>query len=447
MVVTMEDVRQRVRDLGVGTVRLQFTDILGIVKNVDLPVRQLDKALAGEIVIDGSAIEGFVRLRESDMHLRPDPQTLTVLPWEGADGAGTARLICDLYNLDGTPFQGDPRWALKRVVAEAAAMGYSPQVGPEPEFFLFQRDARGKATTDTQDQASYYDLAPIDQGEEVRAEIVRTLGLMGFEVEQSHHEISPGQHEIDWKYRSAVETADAIVTFRFVVRALAARHGLHATFMPKPLNGVNGSGLHLHQSLFRLEEGQPQNVFFSDRDPDGLSTEARRYLAGILAHAPGFTAITNPLVNSYKRLVPGYDAPIYVAWTRHEPSTLARVPARRGIGTRVEVRSPDPACNPYLALAVTLAAGLDGLRERLVLPPEVEENPEALSPDERTRRDVGSLPSNLSDALAALREDAVVQAALGEDIYLRFVEAKEIEWDIYRSQVHGWEVDQYLATF
>jgi glutamine synthetase len=446
MAATADDVRRLARELDVQTVRLQFTDILGIVKNVDLPLRQLDKALAGEIIIDGSAIEGFVRLRESDMYLRPDPATFAPLPWTAGTGV-TARLICDLHNLDGSPFQGDPRRALKRVVEQASALGYSPQVGPESEFFLFRRDERGKATTETYDQASYYDLAPVDEGEAARAEMVRTLGEMGFEIEQSHHEISPGQHEIDWQYRPAVEAADAIVTFRFVVRALAARRGLHATFMPKPLNGVNGSGLHLHQSLFRTGQGGLVNAFYAERDPDRLSNEARRYLAGLLAHARAFTAITNPLVNSYKRLVPGYDAPIYVAWTRHDPSTMARIPARRGVGTRIEVRSPDPACNPYLALAVMLAAGLDGLRQRLDLPPEVDGNPDAMTPDERAERGIVALPANLHEALGALREDDVVQAALGEDIFLRFVEAKEVEWEVYRSQVHRWEVDQYLATF
>lgn len=436
---TSDDVRHAVRELGIEQLRLQFTDILGIVKNVHLPIKQLDKALEGECMFDGSSIEGFVRVAESDLYLRPDPATFAVFPWKPR----TARLICDVYNLDGTPFEGDPRWALKRAVAAAAAMGYEMMAGPEPEFFLFLRDASGKATTETHDQASYFDLAPVDQGEAAREDMVATLQQMGFEIEASHHELAPGQHEIDFKYAPALTTADNIATFRFVVRTVAAAHGLHATFMPKPISGVNGSGLHIHQSLFR--EGK--NAFYDERTPDRLSAVARHYLAGLLRHARGFTAITNPLVNSYKRLVPGYDAPVYVAWAHSELAPMIRVPARRGIGTRLEVRSPDPSCNPYLALAVMLRAGLDGIRNRLEPPPAATRRLDRLTPEEQEELGIYELPRSLGEALAYLRQDEVARDALGEFIWERFLEAKTIEWEVYQSQVHRWEIDQYLATF
>ncbi len=442
MAKTKEDVLRLARELHVEFIRLQFTDILGVIKNVAIPVTQLEKALDGELMFDGSSIEGFVRIEESDMLLVPDPATFALFPWKSRE-TPTARLICDVYNADGTPFEGDPRGTLKRVVAEAAAMGLELNVGPEPEFFLFQRDEDGKATTKTHDQASYFDLSPVDLGEEARKAMVVTLGQMGFDIEASHHEVAPGQHEIDFRYAPAVTTADNVATFRFVVRTIAMQHGLHATFMPKPVFGINGSGMHLHQSLFRGRE----NAFFDASAPYQLSDVAMYYLGGVLKHARAFTAITNPLVNSYKRLVPGYEAPVYIAWSEQNRSPLVRVPARRGEGTRLELRSPDPSCNPYLALAVTLKAGLDGIKNKILPPEPVNRNIYRMTEDEREEAGVATLPGNLGEALDELAADEVMQEALGEHITRHFLEAKRIEWDIYRTQVHQWETEQYLTVF
>lgn len=440
--MSKDDVLKAAKDLNVRFVRLQFTDILGVIKNVAIPAEQLPKALDGQLMFDGSSIEGFVRIEESDMFLRPDPNTWAIFPWKPREGP-TARLICDIYNIDGTPFEGCPRSTLKRVVAEAEAMGYTMNAGPEAEFFLFHRDAEGKATTQTHDQGSYFDLGPIDQGEEARRDMVITLQQMGFEIETSHHEVAPGQHEIGFRYADAVTTADNIATFRFVVRTVAKMHGLHATFMPKPIFGVNGSGMHIHQSLFKDGE----NAFYDPDAPYGLSQVALYYLGGLLHHARGFTAITNPLVNSYKRLVPGYEAPVYIAWSEHNRSPLVRVPARRGVGTRLELRSPDPSCNPYLALAVTLKAGLDGIKRKILPPAPVNRNVYRMTPEERAELGIVNLPASLEEALAELMMDEVMQAALGEHICNNFIEAKQIEWDVYRSQVHQWEIDQYLNIF
>jgi len=442
MAKTKEDVLRLARELHVEFIRLQFTDILGVIKNVAIPVTQLEKALDGELMFDGSSIEGFVRIEESDMLLVPDPATFALFPWKSRE-TPTARLICDVYNADGTPFEGDPRGTLKRVVAEAAAMGLELNVGPEPEFFLFQRDEDGKATTKTHDQASYFDLSPVDLGEEARKAMVVTLGQMGFDIEASHHEVAPGQHEIDFRYAPAVTTADNVATFRFVVRTIAMQHGLHATFMPKPVFGISGSGMHLHQSLFRGRE----NAFFDASAPYQLSDVAMYYLGGVLKHARAFTAITNPLVNSYKRLVPGYEAPVYIAWSEQNRSPLVRVPARRGEGTRLELRSPDPSCNPYLALAVTLKAGLDGIKNKILPPEPVNRNIYRMTEDEREEAGVATLPGNLGEALDELAADEVMQEALGEHITRHFLEAKRIEWDIYRTQVHQWETEQYLTVF
>jgi glutamine synthetase len=434
-----DDVRAACRERGVRFLRLQFTDILGVVKSVDLPVQRLDEALANECVFDGSAVEGFVRVHESDMRLAPDPETFAVLPWK----PDTARLICDVQRFDGSPYAGDPRQALRRVLGQAQAQGFGLQVGVEAEFFLFQRDAAGKPTTLTHDQASYFDLAPVDLGEQVRADIVAALSALGIGIEQSHHEIAPGQHEVDCVQVPALTAADQIVTLRVAVRTLAAAAGLHATFMPKPLNGVNGSGLHVHQSLWRGDD----NAFYDPAQREQLSATARHYLAGLLLHARGLSAVTNPLVNSYKRLVPGYDAPVYASWSHREPTQMVRVPARRGPGTRLEVRTPDPACNPYLALAAMLAAGLDGIQRRLPPPPQVEQPADRLTAAERADLGIAPLPADLREALDALQGDAVIQAALGEAIAARFLAAKSVEWEVYRGRVHEWELEQYLGTF
>ena len=440
---TREEVMERVRELDVRFIRLQFTDILGVIKNVDIPVEQLPKALDGQLLFDGSSIEGFVRIEESDMLLKPDPATFETFPWQEQGEGATARLICDILNADGSPFIGDPRGTLKRVMAEAQAMGFTMMVGPEPEFFLFQREADGRPSTKTNDQASYFDLGPVDRGEECRRDCVLALQKMGFEIEASHHEVAPGQHEIDFKYADAVSTADNIATFRFVVRTIALQHGLHASFMPKPIMGVNGSGMHLHMSLFK----DGKNAFFNPEAQNGIAPVCMHFIAGLLEHAKAFTAVCNPLVNSYKRLVPGYEAPVYIAWSEKNRSPLIRIPARRGNSTRLELRSPDPSCNPYLALAVTLAAGLDGIKQGLTPPPSVNRNVYTMTAEERQAEGIGVLPYSLRDALRELEADDVIRDALGPHIFHNFMEAKLIEWDIYRTQVHQWELDQYLSIF
>ena len=442
MGLTKEEILHLADEMNVQFIRLQFTDIFGVLKNVAIPVSQLPKALEGEIQFDGSSIEGFVRIEESDMNLRPDPDTFVLFPWRPRDGA-VARLICDIYHPDGTPFAGCPRGQLKKVIAEAEEMGCSMYAGPEAEFFLFQTDAEGRPTLTTHDMGGYFDLTPVDHGENARRDMVLTLTEMGFEIEASHHEVAPGQHEIDFKYNNALATADNLVTFRFVVRTVAQRHGLHASFMPKPIYGINGSGMHTNQSLF----SGTKNIFYDPEGPYELSREALSYIAGLLEHAPAFTAITNPTVNSYKRLVPGYEAPVYIAWSLRNRSPLIRIPARRGVGTRVELRSPDPSCNPYLALAVMLKAGLDGIKRGLVPPPPEERNIYTMTEEERRQHKINSLPGSLKEALDELAKDRVIFDAIGEHIWERFREAKSLEWDNYRTSVFQWEVDRYLAYF
>lgn len=439
--LTKEDVLQMVEEMNVRFIRLQFTDIFGVLKNVAITPAELEKALDGELMFDGSSIHGFVRIEESDMYLRPDPSTFAIFPWRPMDGA-VARLICDVYNPDGTPFAGCPRGVLKRVLAEAEAMGYTMYAGPEAEFFLFHTDGQ-KPTLVTHDQAGYFDLSPVDLGEDARRDMVLSLEAMGFEVEASHHEVAPGQHEIDFKYDNALATADKIATFKFVVRTIAQRHGLHATFMPKPVAGINGSGMHTHQSLFK--EGQ--NAFYDPDDPLQLSKVAYYYIGGLMHHARALAAITNPTVNSYKRLVPGFEAPVYIAWSPRNRSPLIRVPAKRGASTRIELRNPDPSCNPYLALAVMLKAGLDGIKKPIQPPAPTERNIYEMTPAERRDLGIGSLPGDLKDALAELSRDEVIREALGDHIYQHFVEAKEKEWEQYRIQVHQWEIDHYLTLF
>lgn len=424
-------------------VYLQFTDILGVVKNVAIPVEQLEAALDGEIMFDGSSVHGFVRIEESDMMLKGDPATWLVLPWLSDSGGNTARLICDILGADGQMFPGCPRTVLKRAVARAAAAGYAMNAGPEAEFFLFHQDQDGQPSLRTHDRGSYFDLSPVDKGEQARQQMVRALQEVGFEVEAAHHEVAPAQHEIDFRYADALATADNVLTFKLVVRAIAWRSGLHATFMPKPIAGVNGSGMHVHQSLFR----GPANAFDDPAGQYGLSVVCLSYLAGLLEHARGMTAVTNPLVNSYKRLVPGYEAPVYVAWSERNRSPLVRVPARRGVGARLELRNPDPSCNPYLALAVMLESGMDGVRRGLTPPDPVSRNIYEMSASERAELGIDSLPGSIEEALECMLTDGVVLAALGEHIVQRFVEAKRIEADVYRTQVHQWELDQYLGVF
>jgi len=440
--LTAEDVRRIAREEGVKFIRLQFTDIFGVLKNVAITIDQLDKALDGELTFDGSSIEGFVRIEESDMYLVPDPNTFVVFPWQ-TNGGKVARLICDVYTPEGRPFIGDPRHVLRRAVAEAEALGYSMLVGPELEFFLFHVGADGRPTTHTHDRAGYFDLAPVDLGEEARRDIILTLEQIGFEIEASHHEVAPGQHEIDFKYDDALDIADKIVTFKFVVRVIAQRHGLHATFMPKPLMGMAGSGMHLNQSLAR----NGVNAFHDPDAPNQLSRECLAYIAGLMAHARGLTAILNPTVNSYKRLVSGFEAPVYIAWSNRNRSPWIRIPAKRGPSTRIELRSPDPSCNPYLALAVCLRAGLDGIVRGLTPPPPCDRNIYEMTEEERRLEGIGSLPEDLREALQDLVADEVLRDALGPHVFERYVEAKRIEWDRYRTQVHPWELEEYLTKF
>ena len=440
--LSKQDVLNMAQEQDVRFIRLQFTDMFGVLKNVAITAAQLEKALDGELMFDGSSIDGFVRIEESDMYLKPDPSTFTVFPWRPQEGA-VARLICDVYNPDGTPFIGCPRNTLKRVLDEAAAMGYTVNVGPEAEFFLFLVDDKGKATTITHDKASYFDLTPVDLGENARRDMVIALQEMGFEVEASHHEVAPGQHDIDFKYDDALITADKIVTFKFVVRTIAQRHGLHATFMPKPVFGIPGSGMHTHISFFQNGE----NVFYDPNDKRQLSETSYYFIGGLLKHARAFCAITNPNVNSYKRLVSGYEAPVYVAWSEKNRSPLLRIPARRGIGTRVEVRNPDPSTNPYLALAAVIKAGLDGIKNKVKPPEPTDRNIYDMNEEERKRLGIPSLPSNLQEALDELKDSTVIREALGEHLFSRFINAKTIEWDNYRIQVHEWELQEYLTKF
>jgi glutamine synthetase len=437
-----KDVLELARKLDVRFLRLQFTDILGVNKNVEVPASQFEKALAGDMMFDGSSIEGFVRVEESDMLLAPDLATFRVFPWGDPDSR-VGRLICDINLPSGEPFPGDPRGALKRVLADAAAMGYTMNAGMEAEFFMFKRGPNGEPTTQTHDVGGYFDLAPVDLGEDARRAIVDDLEQMGFEVEAAHHEVAHGQHEIDFRYADALTTADNIATFRFVVKAVAQRFGLAASFMPKPIFGQNGSGMHTHQSLFRGKH----NAFWDEKAEWELSDVALAYIGGLLRHARGCCAITNPLVNSYKRLVPGYEAPVNVAWSMRNRSPMLRIPERRGLGTRVEHRVPDPAANPYLALAVMLAAGLDGVRTKADHREPVNENIWEMSHREKRRLRIDDLPHNLNEACDELEKDDVVTAALGPHITAHFLAAKRQEWSEYITQVSRWELENYLAKY
>ncbi|MFB6079686.1 MAG: type I glutamate--ammonia ligase [Haloferacaceae archaeon] len=440
-----QDVIDRIDEENIDFLRLQFTDILGTVKNVSVPAQQAEKAFDEGIYFDGSSIDGFVRIQESDMRLEPDPDTFAILPWRSRGDGNAARLICDVFDTaSGEPFPGDPRRVLKRAIGRAADMGYEVNAAPEPEFFLFEEDEDGRATTQTNDAGGYFDLAPKDLAGDVRRDIIYGLESMGFEIEASHHEVAAGQHEINFTYDDAVSTADNVATFRAVVRAIAAEHDLHATFMPKPIARINGSGMHTHLSLF--QDGE--NAFHDDDDEFNLSGTAKQFLAGILEHAPAVTAVANPTVNSYKRLVPGYEAPVYVAWSDRNRSALIRKPAARvPAASRIELRSPDPSCNPYLAFAAMIHAGLDGIDRDLDCPDPVRENIYEFDDAKREEYGISTLPPNLGRAVDALEDDEVIRDGLGEHVTEKFVQAKRQEFSEYKVEVSDWELDRYLETF
>ena len=439
---TKEDIIRMVQEEDIQFIRMQFTDIFGQLKNVAITASQIERAVNNEIMMDGSSIEGFVRIEESDQYLWPDLDTFAILPWRPQYGK-VARLICDVHNPDGTSFQGDPRSVLKRELQRAERLGYTFNVGPELEFFLFQTDENGRPTTQTSDEAGYFDLGPLDHGESTRREVTLALEQMGFEIEASHHELAAGQHELDFKYAEALHTADNIMTFKLAVKTLAQKNGLHATFMPKPVYGAAGNGMHVNMSLFQ----NGRNAFYDESAPNQLSPLATQFIAGLLAHARGFCALTNPLVNSYKRLVPGYEAPCYPAWSTSNRSALIRIPAPRGQGTRVELRSPDPSCNPYLVFAACLAAGLDGIEQGLTPPAPISRNIYEMTAEERSACGLESLPGTLEAAIRALEADRVVLDALGPHTALQYITGKLREWEEYRTQVSQWELDKYLVTY
>ena len=438
--MTKEEVLKVVESEGIKFIRLQFTDINGILKNVEIPADELPQVLDKGIMFDGSSIDGFVRIQESDMYLYPDPSTFAILPWSQGEKK-SARLICDVYTGERKPFEGDPRYRLKLVVEKAKKMGFTAFAGPEPEFFLLPRDENQLPLLKFMDEGGYFDLLPVDRGEETRKDIVLALEKMGLEVEASHHEVAPSQHEIDFRYDNILRTADNIQTFKFVVKTIALMHGLHATFMPKPFFGVNGSGMHTHMSLFRGED----NAFYDPEGPQQLSETCLYFIGGIIKHAKEITLITNPTVNSYKRLVPGYEAPVNIAWSAKNRSALIRVPAARGKGTRIEYRSPDPTCNAYLALAVMLAAGLDGIEKKIMPPNPVDANIFEMDEAEKAQHKIESLPGSLKEAMDIARESELVKETLGDHVFQKFMEMKEKEWKSFSISVTDWEVSRYLA--
>ena len=436
---TRADILRIVEEEDVGFIRLQFTDIFGVMKNVAITASQLEKALDHQIMFDGASIEGFARIEESDMYLYPDLDTFEIFPWRPQQGK-VARLICDVYKPDGTIFQSDPRYVLKKVTSQAKSMGLEFDVGPEWEFFLFHTDDDGLPTTVTHESAGYFDLGPLDLGENARRDMVLTLEDMGYEIEASHHESAPAQHEIDLHYDEALASADSIMTFKLVVKTIAKRHGLHATFMPKPKSGINGSGMHINMSM--RKDGI--NIFHDSKDSAGLSKEAYWFIGGLMKHMKAICFITNPVVNSYKRLVPGYEAPVYIAWSARNRTPLIRIPDTRGDAVRIELRSPDPSANPYLALAVCLAAGLEGIQNEIMPPKSVDCNIYEMSEEERKASGIEMLPGSLLEAAREFEKDAFIQSVLGEDLSKKYIEAKTREYADYRAQVTDWEISRYL---
>ena len=442
---TKDDIRTMIAEENVEFLRLQFSDVFGTIKNVEVPVSQLEKVLNNNLMFDGSSIEGFVRIEESDMYLYPDLSTFMIFPWAtDSHGGKVARLIADIYTADREPFAGDPRNNLKRVLKQMEDAGFKNfNIGTEPEFFLFKLDEHGNPTMNLNDKGGYFDLAPLDLGENTRREIVLEMEKMGFEVEAAHHEVAPGQHEVDFKYTDALDAADNIQTFKLIVKTIARKHGLYATFMPKPISGINGNGMHTNMSLFN-EDG---NVFYDEAGDLPLSKTAYNFLGGVLAHAANFTAITNPTVNSYKRLTPGFEAPVYVAWSGSNRSPMVRVPASRGNSTRLELRSVDPTANPYLAFAVILAAGLDGVAGEMEPNHAVDRNIYLMDEAERKKAGITDLPDTLLAAVNDLDTDSVIKEALGSHMARTFVDAKRLEYQAYRQEVSQWELETYLEQY
>jgi len=442
--MTQEEVFKRFREDDIKFIQLQFTDLYGVVKSLTIPVESFSTCLEFGTWFDGSSIEGFCRIAESDMYLKPDLSTYNVIPWLQSPDGNTCRFICDIYNPDGAPFEGDPRYILKKAVVEAKAMGYEFKTGPELEFFLFKKNDN---KIEPNDAGGYFDLS-MDEAYEVRREMTVALGKFGIKVEASHHEVAVGQHEIGFKYDEALKTADNAVTFRFVLKAIAAKYGLHATFMPKPIQGISGSGMHVHQSLFSCETGE--NVFYDPHHPYNLSAVALSFIGGQLNHIKAMSAILSPTVNSYKRLVSGYEAPVYISWAKNNRSALIRIP-RFAKGntkaTRAELRSPDPACNIYLSFAVMLKSGLEGIKKSVRPPEPVEEDLYHLNNADLTEKKIETLPGSLWEAIKEMEKDPLIIEALGEHTYKRYLEAKNAEWDEYRLQVTPWEIEKYLAIY
>lgn len=442
MAYTKEQILHDINENGVKFIRLQFTDLFGNIKNVGIPASQIEKALNNEVMFDGSSIEGFARIEESDMKLHPDLDTWLILPWEFEHGEKVARLICDVHKISGEPFEGDPRAILKKTLKEAEEMGFCLNIGPEPEFYLFKKDMNGNITTEVNDNGGYFDLSPVDLGENCRRDIVLTLEKMKFQVEAEHHEVGKGQHEVDFKYDEALKTADNIQTFKLVVKNVARKHNLHASFMPKPIFGEAGSGMHCNMSLFK----DGKNAFFDENSENKLSEIANYFMAGILEHARATAAITNPIVNSYKRLVPGFEAPVNVAWSTSNRSCMIRIPGSRGSGTRVEIRNPDPSANPYLSIAVLLKAGLEGIKKKMDLPMEQRKNLFHLTAGEIKSLGIHNLPTDLFEAISELKNDSLILSVLGEHAAEKFISGKTQEWNEYNIQVTEWERKRYLGN-
>jgi glutamine synthetase len=439
----LEQIKETIKQKSVDLLHLQFIDIEGILKHITVTTEQLDDVVEGKIMFDGSSIKGFSPINKSDLYLLPDLNTFAVLPWTVDDSYSEARFLCSVTNPDGTLFEGDTRNVLKKTVERAADLGYSISVGPELEFFLFKTDEYGTPTQELSDVGGYFEPSPKDIGERVRLEIYRALKAMGFTIEASHHEVAEGQHEINFKYADVLSAADNATTYKWVVKTVARKYGLHATFMPKPVFGINGSGMHVNMSLFEGSE----NSFFDAADENQLSEKAYQFIAGILDNVKSFVAVTNPLVNSYKRLVPGYEAPCYIAWSPSNRSALIRIPAKKGLATRVELRCPDPSSNPYLTFAVIASAGLDGIERSLEVREPINQDIFHMSEDIRTDLGIENLPGSLEAALAELQAGEIGLKTLGEHVYNEYVAFKKDEWDSYRTAVHSWEIENYHTKF